>query len=208
MSKSDENLFFVRSEQYAQISEKAYADYLSAKNVYLNIEKIVSYEDDPIEYLRVLSIWHGKMDDAGVVAIVFQAMAIESYANLMGAFLTDEEEFYGKHERAAIDKKLSGIIESLGKTPPTDLLARIKRLFDKRNDLVHQKPRAYCLRFESDNVEVLTQNRDSLLKEVSVSFSGIEEDVNLYSELKEALKAIRGTQVELLDEIINNEGEM
>ena len=151
---------------------------------------------------------HDDMDDAGITALVFQAMAIESYANLMGAYLTNESEFYKKYERAPIDKKLSGIIERLGYSISEDLISRIKKLFNRRNDLVHQKPKSFFLNIDPNKSDAFFEQKEALLSECSVSFSHVEESMCLYSELKEALKIARGSNLELYDEIFfNNEGE-
>lgn len=208
MIENNKKQFLVRSEQYARISEQAYSDYLSAKNTYLNIEKIVSYEEDPIKYLKFLLVWHNKMDDAGITALVFQAMAIESYTNLMGAYLTNEVEFYKNLERAPIEKKLKGIFKQLGFALPEKLISRIRCLFDLRNDLVHQKPKSYYLNISPNNIDAFFQENSALTESASLAFSNVEENIHLYSELKDTLQTLRGTQFELLDEIFfKDEGE-
>ena len=133
--------YFIRSEQYSRISKKFYEDYLSAKYVCQNIDKIISFDFDPNRYLNFLLAQLHKEDDAAVAVLIFQAMAIESYANLMGAYFLDETTFYEKKERKFIEKKLTDIIKAIDKKPPADLIKKIEVLFEKRNALVHQKPR-------------------------------------------------------------------
>lgn len=197
--------YYCRSEQYSEMAQMCYVEYLTSKAFYDSGKYIVK-EVAEKENLLAAIILCQKIDDNCIGAIVFEVMAIESYVNLMGAYLTDEEAYYEQCKELPIRKKIEYVASRLNKKFPEGLKWRIQRLFNKRNDLVHQKPQAFTFDIEAEDRNVLRKRRDKLLKEISYDLQ--EKEMSLYEELKSAVKTMRQSKHELLDEIrLKDEGE-
>ena len=200
-----EPFYYCRSEQYSKMANMCYAEFLRLKTFYDSGKFIVEDDVNGKNIITAINLSQ-KIDENYIGAIVFEAMAIESYVNLMGAYLTDEEAYYEQCKELPIRKKIEYVASSLNKKFPEGLKWRIQRLFNKRNDLVHQKPRAFTFDIEAEDRNVLLKKRDELLKEMSSNLK--EKEMSLYEELKSAVKTMRQSKYELLDEIrLKDEGE-
>ena len=75
-------------------------------------------------------------------------------------------------------------------------------LFDKRNELVHHKPKPFSLR-EGTLIDDEQHKREAegLLKEVSFIEENIESNMEVYGILQRELKQVRGSSMELIEEI-------
>ena len=196
-----EPFYYCRSEQYSKMARQFYVEYLRAKAFYQSGKYVVN--EDAFEENLLASInLSQKIDDSYIGAIVFEAMAIESYVNLMGAYLTDEKAYYKDTRKQSTKEKLSYIFTKNEKEFPVALQERIGGLFTKRNNLVHQKPQSIVMDVRNDNRETVMRGKDKLDKSLFLDLENIETDMNLYDELKEAVKNVRGAEHELIDEIM------
>lgn len=198
--------YIIRSNQYARISRIFYEQYLEVKKLYDSISKSETEFEKQIENLAFQYVYLEQMDDAAIAAVVFQALAVESYVNLWGIDVFGEKEYYDKThklERASTMRKLERIANELGKSIPEDLLCDIKALMEKRNHFVHQKPKAFEIGIEPYNYKNPEENfRDinAFIAEKMRAQENIEVDVVVYEKLQEAVRIIRGKGKELIDE--------
>ena len=196
--------YYSRSEQYSKMARMFYAEFLTTKAFY-DSGRFVVKEDAFRENICAAINLCQKIDDSYIGSIVFEAMAIESYVNLMGAYLTDEKVYYKKTRNKPTKEKLTYIFETIGKEFPEDLKERIGGLFSKRNDLVHQKPRAIVIDIPNSDRETILREKDKLDKALSLDFETIDTDMKLYDELKSTVQVVRGAEHELIDEILKKD---
>jgi len=202
-----EPFYYCRSEQYSKMANMCYAEYLRLKTFYDSGKFIVEDDVNGKNIITAINLSQ-KIDENYIGAIVFEAMAIESYVNLMGAYLTNEKTYYNEAEKKSAKGKLKYISKKIGKDFPEDLLERIRGLFTKRNDLVHQKPKAIVIDIQNGNRETIMREKNKLDKALFLDLENIDADMKLYDELKSTVKVVRGAEHELIDEImLKDEGE-
>ena len=194
------NFIFSNSEIYAVIADESYLEYnkyntdLQKSDTYL--QGLFSYED----LILVL-----QREKAAFKAIVFQALAIEAYVNLFGYYQTGKREIKGSNGKyLSTAEKLERLCQGLQKQYPNDDLKEIKALFYKRDSLVHQKPQAIEIEKQPFDLGHLKNNYDDIAQfynSWSSLFENIEFEMTLYKRLKANIKSIRGSKLELLEEI-------
>ena len=204
--------YVIRGNQYAYMSKTFYNQFLEAKKMYENLD--TSENKDSLEQqlysIAIQRPYLQQMDEAAIATVIFQALAIEAYVNLLGIDILGEDKYYTycyekkkRLERASTKKKLEVITEIIGQPLPDGLLHDISALMDKRNDLVHQKPRATWVGiapYNYDNQEENFKDINAFIAETRMAEKNIDREVMLYEELSEAIKIIRGTDKELIDE--------
>lgn len=198
------DIYIIRSNQYARMSEAFYSDYLAARNTHDKIDGVFSPTEAPVENAAYKLAYTEQMDDAAIAAIVFQALAIEAYVNLMGAYLIGEEVFYKRHERKSTFEKLDIVLQEIGGSLSADLKERIALLFKKRNRFVHQKPKAYHLEpkpYDYKNPEANFNEINEFFREITFSYENIDMEIHIYAELQESIRILRRAEYELIEEI-------
>ena len=199
--------YYCRSEQYSKMANMCYVEFWSTKAFYDSGKFII--DDTDRNNLTTAITLSQKIDENYIGAIVFEAMAIEAYVNLLGAYLTDEKTYYKETNKKSTKEKLNYIFEKIGKHFPDELQERIGGLFLKRNRLVHQKPEAIVIDIHNSDRETVLREKDRLDKALFLDLENIDEDMKLYNELKEAVKTAREAEHELIDEImLKHKGEM
>lgn len=198
--------YIIRSKQYAEMSAGFYSEYLSEKRMYDAYNEVFSSAatDHKLEHFVELMLRTDRMSKHAIAAIVFQAMAVEAYANLLGMHLLGEDCFYSQHERKPLTKKLSAALQTVGGNLPTDLMDRIAHLIEKRNALVHQKPKAFHFGIEDYDPQNPTAIGDAVnayLKEIDLAEENLADEVKIYSDLQAAVCSLRGMSIELIDEV-------
>lgn len=140
-----------------------------------------------------------------IAAIVFQALAIESYLNLYGTYNLGDR-FDRAFESKPTLVKLSLLCKEVTKKdfPKGDLYNNIGLLFKKRNSLVHYKAHSIDLKTSSDS-----EFEDYIYKHVAYAFSDIEKYIGLYDKLKKELKELEGVEYDIIEQqIINAQQEL
>ena len=198
--------YIIRSKQYAEMSADFYSEYLSEKRLYDTYNEALSSvsRDHKLEYCVRLMLRADRISKHAIAAIVFQAMAVEAYTNLLGMHLLGEDCFYSQHERKPLTKKLSAALQTIGGNLPTDLMDRIAHLIEKRNALVHQKPKAFHFSIEDydpQNPTAIDDAVNAYLKEIDLAEESLADEVKIYSDLQAAVRSLRGVSIELIDEV-------
>lgn len=199
--------YIIRSNQYARMSKSFYEEFLAAKKLYDSVGELKKDDENPIINAAKQYVYHEQMDDAAVAAVIFQALSIEAYINLWGICVFGESTYYDKKtriERLPFEKKLMKILDEVGMSLPSTLLTNILALMEKRNSLVHQKPKAIWIGVDPYNYEKPEENyRDinEFILEKQVAQENIDAEMKLYEQLQEAVKVIRNSDKELIEEI-------
>ena len=198
--------YIIRSKQYAEMSAGFYSEYLSEKRMYDAYNEVFSSAstDHKLEHFVELMLRTDRMSKHAIAAIVFQAMAVEAYANLLGMRLLGEKLFYRKYVGLSTSKKLAAVLQTAGKTLPTDLMDRIERLVKKRNSFVHQRPEAFHFGIEDydpQNPTAIDDAVNAYLKEIDLAEENLADEVKIYSDLQAAVRSLRGMSIELIDEV-------
>lgn len=198
-------VFFTSANLYASIASNFYQDFLQIEEAYqLADAKLKSDPENTGIYHGVLGIFRVK-EERAIEAVIFQALAIEAYINLFGVTEIGEERFYGdKIERIhPSSKKLRRICSEISKTYPEEHLLELDKLFKKRDDLVHQKPRNYIIEETPYDYDHPGENyRDLLMieNEQFFVFDNLDREMKLYEELQNNIKTLRGSEEELIEE--------
>ena len=132
-----------------------------------------------------------------IAAIVFQALAIESYINLYGTYNLGKK-FDKECERKPTLKKLCSLCKEVTeKDFPTneDLYKSLKLLFEKRDALVHYK--AHTI---DSKASTMSEFEDYLYKHIVYAFSNIDKFILLYDKLKNKLKELEGIEYDIIEE--------
>ncbi len=77
-------------------------------------------------------------------AVIFAAMAVESFLNLYGVIRLGEEFYARTYERLSVSQKVSSLLATCCGAllaPQDEILSVVARLFERRNALVHPKTR-------------------------------------------------------------------
>lgn len=205
------NLF---CQKFANMADTLYHSYLVQNDAY---EK-TAHENIPIEnkegIILAYSIFDQLQADA-ISAIIFQALAIEAYINLFGVYELGEEVFFSEYEppknkkpakfhyKSSIEKLTSICKEVYHVDYPSSEIAMIEALFNKRDRLVHNKPRPHILEKPSIKSHTLPDNDsfESYVEEETFIFDKIDMDMEQYKQLQKTIKNIRSAEYELVEEI-------
>lgn len=198
------NFIFSNSDLYADIAHDSYSEYL-------NLDKtICSFDSSPeadcsFDKMYLLR----RREQAAIKAVVFQALAIEAYVNLFGYCVTGEIEIKrADGNYMSTVSKLEEICRRLSKQYPTDSSRRIRKLFSKRDSLVHQKPQEIIITkqpFDYNHPEKNYEDISSFYDTLNELYNNLDNDMQLYNELQENIKVIRNSDTELLDELCQNQ---
>jgi hypothetical protein len=96
---------------------------------------------------------------------IFACMAVEAFLNYYGVVRLGEDVYYRLHERHSIHKKLATLLRVCDATNlprDSELAQLVRRMFERRNDLVH--PKARELQEEvvlGQELSLLTRARDA-----------------------------------------------
>ena len=210
-------------EMYAGMADSFYRQYLAAKEVYDDTHHdSIPIIDEAQNYDRVLKIYNlnNLMEVNAIAATVFQALAIEAYINLFGVYQLGEEKFYSEYEPPKATKpknfrymnslnKLKRICkDGLGKDYPEDSAVYIEELFEKRDRLVHSKPKPCYLDkdklYNYDDPSDNYKDIEAFFDEINFVYKDIDEQMMLYKQLKENIRDLRKAEKELTEEIQAN----
>lgn len=165
-------------EIYNSMSQEYYCNYLKVKN-----------EKNDIYYFQ------SKLSNA-IAAIVFQALAVESYINVFGVYNLGKK-FNDHYERISTLSKLIIICRAItGKEfPEGKCQDGIKDLIKKRDKLVHYKTKSIDFKKE-DNKAYIKFMKDH----VTFVFDDIDEQIKLYMQLKQILKDLVGSPYDIFQQ--------
>lgn len=197
------NFYIIRSNQYARMAEESYAEYLEAKSLSEEVSDIPVSDEEQLGIYAYLLEKCLKMDEKAIVAVLFQALAVEAYTNLFGLTVFGEAEYYCSYERLPTRKKLETIAGKLDKTLPEAIGDRVQKLFKKRDSFVHQKPKAYqigLVDFDYKNPEKSFEDINAYMEELMSAEEGLEDNMMIYKDLQECVRNLRGAELELAEE--------
>ena len=193
-------------EQYNALAQRFYNNYKSIEKNY-GSEPSCDFFEFPEKALSKESMY-GKMEAFALCTIIFAALSIEAYVNFWGAYSLGDDKFYSEYEptkipgkkqkfRNTIDK-MKDICKSEFNSPyPTDTVhfSRLIGLFDKRDRLVHSKPKAYSISVKPfDYNEPLSAYNDYIkaTEEINFIYKNLDDEIELYSEVKRNLEICSG----------------
>jgi hypothetical protein len=133
-----------------------------------------------------------------ITALVFQAMAVESYINYYGLVKLGKEIFNDKYEKTSTFPKLFKICKQVTtKDFPkdSDLYANLVDLFKKRNKLVHSK--ADVFDFKDFTIEKFQESNKEYIVFV---FDNLESLIEVYPKLKKELATIDGSYIDIIQQ--------
>lgn len=202
--------------KYAALAQKSYEDYLEAKRNYTAFEWPKDSLSAPISDTLILFQYRGQMLSHALSAVVFQALAIEAYVNLFGVSELGNERFFTELEPSrdqkpkgfnwfSTENKLREICRWSDNCTeyPEHHIQAIKAFFDKRNKLVHVKPRAHNLVVKEYNYEKPEENYREYIdmyEELSFVDENLDQEMQLYAQLQENIRVARGATHELTTE--------
>lgn len=209
-------IYIMNCEKYAEMASGFYSQYLDVKSIYATIpHNNIDIIEEPFTYVKALEGFN-LMETYAIASIVFQALAIEAYINLLGVYILGEEVFYKEYEPPkkpkgfrylpSIEKLKKICSDNFSQSFPEDTSTHIEELFEKRNRLVHSKPRPYYVKMSNsynDNPQANHTDIDAFFKEKSFVFDDIDFQMNLYKELKGKICVLRNTETDIVEEIRN-----
>lgn len=151
-------------------------------------------------------------ENAALCAIIFEALAIEAYVNFWGASLLGDKVFYEKYEVGKKGKNKDGkkrpTLSTLEKIkeickeefhapyPTDDVHYRLlKALFEKRDRVVHCKPKEHIISQPSPIQQYSPELYDDYLdalKEFDFIYDDIDLQMQLYQDVKDNLSRCSG----------------
>ena len=148
------------------------------------------------------------MEQAAVCAVIFQALAVESYVNLFGSVTLGDENFRCNYESKTDSKHRYNTIEKIkhickdefSNPYPTDgkHFEVLKGLFSKRDRLVHQKSKPYNIEKRPLNYDNMAEQYDDYLHayeaEIGFIYERLEDEMKVYEELRENLTRCSGRE--------------
>lgn len=190
-----ENMYFILCEDFEGMAQEHYRAYCQAKQEY-----------DPSVHTNIFSgniLPAKKMQWSACSAVIFEAIAIEAYVNLLGAYLIPDRyyiDYEGKKpiidDRTTLGKLKALCKREIGKCYPTNDHAYtiMDNLFHKRNQIVHTKPSAYSFGitpFDYRNIEGSYADYTSAFsKEIGFLYKGLDEQMKSYSSLVRNINAL------------------
>ena len=205
-------------ERFSELSREAYAQYVLALTALEKYEGVDFLSLPPWCYEEYIDLNHKQLTGA-ISAIVFQALAIEGYVNLFGVIELGENVFYTEIEPPK-GKQPKGFhyFSTLGKiaeicerskrittTYPEKHLSELGQLFRKRDQLVHHKPHPHAISkqpFDYENPAASYSDYIEAKQEILFVYEGLDEQMRLYDEMKANITTLRGTGVELTEELM------
>ena len=164
------------------------------------------------------------MEQAAICAVIFQALAVESYVNLFGSVVLGddvfrcryESEIDKKHRASTIDKIKNICNIELGNPYPTsgEHFRILKGLIDKRNKLVHPKSKPHTIENRPFNYKKPEESRSDYVQafneEIGFIYNNLESEMFVYDDLKKNLaRCNSGVEVigALLDDLAKESGK-
>jgi hypothetical protein len=171
---------------YDGMSKSFYQQYQDACSKFEEIDRL--NPDLKEENMMVYCDSYGLKQSSAIAAVVFQALAIEALINLFGVFLLGDEKYYNEYEnkrnRFSTPEKLKKLFKNeLNKPYPTQTghYLAMKTLLDKRDKLVHVKPRAVEITSRQDDLQ---QFMDRLKDEIGFVYKGLDAEMQSYETVK------------------------
>ena len=196
-------IYFTLCEDFRQMAETFYGEYLMSKQKYENQAQGNGLLDDIIPAKG--------MQMAASAAVVFEAIAIEAYVNLLGSYLVPDS-YYVNYEsktakikdRSTLGKLKSLCKEEIKKSYPADhALEVMQDLFTKRDRIVHTKPVAHSFEIKPFNYNNIGSNyadyTSAFSEEIGFLYDGLEEQMQSYPTLIQNINALLGK--DMLEEI-------
>lgn len=189
-----ENMYFTLCEDFEGMAQEHYRTYCQAKREY-----------DPSAHINIFSgniLPAKKMQWSACSAVIFEAIAIEAYVNLLGSYLIQERYYtdYESKEAKTRDRSTLGKLRKLCKKeiqkpyPADHSLEVMHDLFSKRNTIVHTKPSAYSFGikpFDHRNIDGNYADYTSAFsKEIGFLYEGLDEQMKSYSTLVRNINAL------------------
>ena len=193
-----ENMYFTLCEDFENMAQEHYRVYCEAKQEYdQSIHSNVSSSN-------ILPA--KKMLWAACSAVVFEAIAIEAYVNLLGSYLMGDR--YIEQDRCkkqpTLDKLRMLCKDEIKKLYPANHMYEIMRnLFIKRDRIVHTKPCPHTFEIKPFNYTDIESNYSDYIsafsKEIGFLYEGLKEQMQSYSVLVQNINALLGKN--MLEEI-------
>ena len=199
------NCYFTLCEQYDTMAKSFYFQYHQ-------------YQEDAKSGDPSASI---AMEQAAICAVIFQALAVESYVNLFGSVVLGDDVFRcryesetdKKHRASTIDKIKNICNIELGNPYPTsgEHFRTLKGLLDKRNKLVHPKSKPHTIENRPYNYKKPEDSCSDYVQafneEIGFIYNSLEAEMLVYDDLKKNLaRCNKGVEViELLRDNLANE---
>ena len=148
------------------------------------------------------------MEQSAICAVIFQALAVESYVNLFGSVILGDENFRNNYEsetdkkhRFSTLKKIKRICrDEFNTLYPTggQHFKVLRGLFSKRDRLVHQKSKPYNIEKRPLDYDNMAEQYDDYLHayetEIGFIYERLEDEMKVYEELKENLTRCSGRE--------------
>lgn len=186
------NAYVPLCEQYNTLAQSFYQQHLDLKSQLEQLGPPADFLENPILANAQMEL-HAGIFQAAICAVVFEAFAIESYVNFFGASTLGDDKYYATYESGEPGKRYSTIYklkklckDEFDSSYPTDgkHFVALKGLFDKRNRLAHNKPKAHIL--STKNGDTFDDYYDAMA-EISFVYEGLEGEMALYDSVKEKL---------------------
>lgn len=200
------NCYISLCEQYEGMAQSFFQQYSDLKAKQAKLGNSIDYLENPVGGIQQtqLSLF---ILQAAISAIVFEALAVESYVNFFGAYRLGDAKYYSdiespKHKNSALEKmKLICKEEGFSRYPAGGThYVHLRTLFDKRDMLAHNKPKGHLVSFQDGKH---TDEFNDAYKEYTFIFNNLAVDMNMYTEVKENLTRCSGKQ-EPLAELMQN----
>ena len=186
-------------ETYNKISQQAYEEYTESI-IYLKSlgcaywDFLEHTEEENAKYMSAMQ----DRERSALTAIVFQALAIESFVNLLGVQGIGEEVYYSEYETKGSTtlEKLKKICKEFLKKPyPTNDkdYSMLTSLLKKRDLIVHTKPRTVSIDGEAISYEEFMSQTEYIHKNIC-------EEIKSYENLKRKLAMLEGKEIDLIQE--------
>lgn len=186
-------------ETYNKISQQAYEEYseliIYQKSLGCAYWDFLEHtEEENAKYMSAMQ----DRERSALTAIVFQALAIESFVNLFGVQRIGEEVYYSEYETKGSTTlgKLKKICKEFLKKPyPTNDkdYSTLTSLLKKRDLIVHTKPRTVSIDGEVISYEEFMSQTEYIHKNIC-------EEIKSYENLKRKLAMLEGKEIDLIQE--------
>ena len=148
------------------------------------------------------------MEQSAICAVIFQALAVESYVNLFGSVTLGDENFRCNYEsetdkthRFSTLEKIKRICKDEFNTPyPTDgkHFKVLQGLLSKRDKLVHQKSKPHNIEkrpFDyNDPLKSYADYLQAYEEEIGFIHEDLENEMKVYDDLQENLAQCSGRE--------------
>lgn len=189
MDEISVNMYMPLCEQYNSLAQNFYQQYLIQRNEAIRVGKSFDFFENP-EAAILQSKRNIIILQLAICSVVFECFAIESYVNFWGAYRLGDDAYYSKYEtkpRYSTIEKIKLLCKDEFNSPyPTGgkHFATLKRLFTKRGQLAHDKPKGHMISNLNGNT---FDDYNEAISALSFVASGIDEELQLYQTVKENL---------------------